>query len=205
VLFAGRIEPNKGVFDLLEIARRLAKAGHTEIEFDICGTGSALEGLKAQVERSALTRRFHLHGHCKQDVMRGLLSRCHVVVVPTTTDFVEGFNKVVAEGVLAGRPVITSSVCPAIGYVRDAILEVPPNDVDAYEAAILDLYSNQSLYEAKRAACLSLQGQFYDPSRSWAAALRRALGSLDVHTTDRHTMTPPSHRPEAAGTLLSDR
>src|SRR6185437_9977736 len=49
-----------------------------------------------------------------------------------TTDFIEGFNKVVAEGILAGKPVITSSVCPALEYVADGIVEVPPNDTQAY-------------------------------------------------------------------------
>ena len=56
--------------------------------------------------------------------MRAMYDDAHVVIVPTTSDFIEGFNKVVAEAVLAGKPVITSSVCPALEYVRDAVIEV---------------------------------------------------------------------------------
>lgn len=175
VLFAGRIEPNKGALDLFAIATRLAQGGHTAIEFDVCGEGSMLESLRQQVARAGLSNHFRVHGCCDRDVMRTMLRGCHAVIVPTTTDFIEGFNKVVAEGVLAGRPVITSSVCPAIEYVRAAVVEVPPDDIAAYEAAILQLSSNRQLYDAKRAACLSLQEQFYDPARSWAAAFRRVL------------------------------
>jgi len=39
VLFAGRIEHNKGVYDLLELARRFRTRQRTEIVFDLCGTG----------------------------------------------------------------------------------------------------------------------------------------------------------------------
>jgi glycosyltransferase involved in cell wall biosynthesis len=176
VLFAGRIEAYKGVFDLLEIARRFAQSGRTEIEFDLCGAGSAIEPLKSRVKELGLCERFRVHGHCDRPKMREMFRRSHVLIVPTTTDFAEGFNQVVVEGVLAGRPVITSSVCPALDYVRDAVLEVPPDDVDAYQNAIVTLLDDQNLYETKRRACLALQSQFYDPARGWAAALREALG-----------------------------
>ena len=49
VLFAGRIEGHKGVFDLLEVARRLASRGRADIEFDLCGTGGAFEELGRRV------------------------------------------------------------------------------------------------------------------------------------------------------------
>jgi glycosyltransferase involved in cell wall biosynthesis len=177
VLFAGRIEAYKGVFDLLEIARQLMQAGRDEIEFDLCGTGSAIGALKQKAIKLALAGRFRINGHCDRLAMRQMFRQSHVLIVPTTTDFAEGFNQVVVEGVLAGRPVITSSVCPALDYVRAAVVEVPPDNVDAYREAILRLSDNRQLYDRKCDACMSLQPQFYDPARGWAAALRRALAS----------------------------
>lgn len=175
VLFAGRIERYKGVFDLLEIARRFAAAGRHNVEFDLCGTGSHIDELKRQTAAAGLEKTFRIHGHCNRIDMRRMFRECHVLIVPTTTDFAEGFNQVVVEGVLAGRPVITSSVCPALEYVRDAVVEVPPDDIAAYEAAILKLLDDPAFYRQKRAASVALQPQFYDPARGWAAALRRAL------------------------------
>jgi glycosyltransferase involved in cell wall biosynthesis len=175
VFFAGRIERNKGVFDLLDISKRFDAAGRTDIEFDICGAGGALAELKADAERAGLTDRFRCHGHCNKPTMREMFARCHVVIVPTTSEFIEGFNQVVAEGVLSGRPVITSSVCPALDYVRDAVVEVPPDDVDAYHAAILKLCDDLAFYEQKTAACYAAQTQFYDPEKSWHTTLRTVL------------------------------
>lgn len=178
VLFAGRIEANKGVFDLFEIARRFRNAGRNEIVFELCGTGSALEHLRREVAAAGLSDRFIMHGHCDRLTMRKMFENCHAVIVPTTTGFVEGFNQVVVEGVLSGRPVITSAVCPALEYVRDAVVEVPPDDVGAYQAALEQLVDDVVFYERKRSACPQLQAQFYDPARGWGAALRKALEAL---------------------------
>jgi glycosyltransferase involved in cell wall biosynthesis len=183
VLYVGRIERNKGVFALLDIARRFRAENRHEIIFDLCGTGSALEELRQLVKAEGLEERFRLHGQCCKPVMRQMFSESHMVVVPTTSDFVEGFNRVVAEGILSGRPVVTSDACPALEYVRDAVIEVPSDDVEAYGNAILLLCDDIELYEAKRIACLAVQSQFYDEERSWGAALKKSILLLGCPTS----------------------
>jgi glycogen synthase len=175
VLFAGRVEVDKGVFDLLAIAQRFVADGITEVVFDICGDGSALAALRSQTQAAGLEATFLCHGYCSKSEMREMFVRSHVVIVPTRTDFVEGFNRVVAESVLSGRPVVTSAVCPALSYVREAVVEVPADDVLAYGDAVLALYRNGDLYEQKRQGCLTVQAQFQDPNRSWGFALRSIL------------------------------
>lgn len=183
VFFAGRIQRNKGVFDLLDVARRYSAAGRDDIEFDLCGGGPALDELRRETQNHGLGGRFRCHGHLHKQPMRDMYARSHVVIVPTTTDFIEGFNKVVAEAVLAGRPVITSSVCPALSSVRDAVIEVPPDDVKAYGDAILNLCDDAALYEAKRRGCEAAQEQFYDSTRSWADTLKRVLAEVGALET----------------------
>ncbi|HEY9641931.1 MAG TPA: glycosyltransferase family 4 protein, partial [Coleofasciculaceae cyanobacterium] len=175
VLFAGRVERNKGVFDLLEIAKRFAAEGHQDIVFEVCGEGSALGELLYAVAEAGLNHRFRCHGHCQKTQMRERLSQSHVVIVPTRTEFVEGFNQVVAEAILVGRPVVTSSVCPALSYVKSAAVEVPPNDVRAYGDALLKLRDDREFYEQKRRSCSELQSPFYDAGRSWGAKLQDIL------------------------------
>ncbi|MDJ0772340.1 MAG: glycosyltransferase family 4 protein [Mastigocoleus sp. MO_167.B18] len=175
VLFAGRVEENKGVFDLLEIAKRFSEQGIKEIVFDICGTGSALDPLRLAASEAKVEENFICHGYCKKSQMREMFGRSHVVIVPTRTDFVEGFNRVVGESILAHRPVVTSAVCPALCYVQDAVMEVPPNDIQAYGDALLELYQNPELYETKRQACFRVKEQFYDVEKSWGTALKSIL------------------------------
>lgn len=195
VLFAGRVEANKGVYDLLAVAERFAREGRTEIEFDLCGTGGALDDLRRRATLAGLAGRFRCHGHLDRRAMRERYAAAHVVVAPTTRAFIEGFNKVVAEAVLAGKPVITSSVCPALEYVRPAVVEVPPDDVAAYGDAILSLADDPALLRAKRHGCAGVQEPFYDVSRSWGVALRRALGRLGAVDEDPPEATQPQGRP----------
>jgi glycosyltransferase involved in cell wall biosynthesis len=207
VFFAGRIEKNKGVFDLLEVARRLAADGRTDIEFDLCGNGSALGDLRRLAEEAGLAERFRCHGHCAKAVMREMYGRAHVVIVPTTSEFIEGFNQVVAEGVLGGRPVITSDVCPALSYVREAVVEVPADDVSAYTAAILRLCDDEALYRAKCRGCAASQAQFYDLARGWAAGLKAILSPLrrvrSVDSRPRRLLHDGLARPAASGSTLA--
>jgi glycogen synthase len=172
ILFMGRIETNKGIYDLVEIASPLDSQ---MFHFDICGDGSELHSLRRKIEMRGLNASLSCHGFLNRKELYALLDQVHVVIVPTTTDFEEGFNMVCAEAILYGRPVITSAVCPALAYVRDAAIEVPPNDVERYREAVIRLATDRNLFEAKRGACKALQMQFYDPGNSWGAKLRVVL------------------------------
>jgi glycosyltransferase involved in cell wall biosynthesis len=110
--------------------------------------------------------------------MRESFGRSHVVIVPTTTAFIEGFNMVLVEGLLAQRPVISSEVCPALEYVAGAARVVPPNDVDAYAQTILELADNEDAYRAIQAQAQLVSKRFLDERTSFASALRYTLSSV---------------------------
>ena len=131
--------------------------------------------MRQRVRSLRLEQLVVLHGWCDPLRIKSILGACHCAIVPTTAAFEEGFNKVCAEAILAGRPVITSAVCPALSLVRDAAIEVPPDDTRAYCEAILRLYADSWLYEEKQRACFSLQDQFYNEGSSWGARLKDIL------------------------------
>lgn len=185
VLFAGRIERDKGVFDLLEIAKRMRTLGRQDITFDLCGNGSALEELRLAAKLAGVESSFVCHNHYNKTQMREMFNQAHAVIVPTKTDFAEGFNKVVAEGVLSGRPVVTSAVCPAVSYVRDAVVEVQPDDLIGYGDALLSLCDDREFYQQKQRGCPALQEQFYDDSKSWGASLKSILVAIQERRESR--------------------
>ncbi|MCU0545759.1 MAG: glycosyltransferase family 4 protein [Oscillatoriaceae cyanobacterium Prado104] len=188
VLFVGRVEENKGVFDILEIAKRFAALGRKNITFDICGNGSALEALRQEVKLAGVESAFTFHGYCNKVKMREMFSQAHAVIVPTKTDFVEGFNKVIAEGVLSGRPVITSAVCPAVSHQQGMLVEVPPDDVTAYGDAILKLCDDREFYEQKRQYPQQSIDRFYDVSNGWGGALKSILVSQKTNVYSENNL-----------------
>ena len=60
VFFAGRIEANKGIYDIVEIARRLNAERPGMFQFDICGDGGELDALRRLVEGFEPSDRRHL-------------------------------------------------------------------------------------------------------------------------------------------------
>ena len=175
VLSAGRVERNKGVFDLLDAAETLSSRQGPRVLFDICGEGTDLDALRAAAAKRGLDRIFRIHGFCDQNQIRERLGAADIVVVATRTDFEEGFAKIVAEGVIAGRPVVTSRVCPALEVVREACVEVEPDDPAAYADAIWALATDSELARQKRHATVALRDQFFDPANSYGAKLELAL------------------------------
>lgn len=171
VLYVGRIEKVKGVFDLLSVFGNLVSKG-LDVELDYCGAGGALTALESAVVNNP---KVTCHGHCNRQDLLSIINKTHVFVVPTTTDFVEGFNQVVVEAVLAGRPVVTSDVCPAMEYVLGAVLECRPDDIGSYTDNIERLYNDEGLYKMKQKSCEALQEDFYNKGNSWGNLLEKIL------------------------------
>jgi glycosyltransferase involved in cell wall biosynthesis len=177
VLFVGRIEVEKGAFDLIEIARQLSEQGRDDFLFEVCGDGQALEDMKAKCATLGLSDSFRFHGYVKQPELIPMFRSAFAVIVPTRREFAEGFNKVVAEGVLARKPVITSSVCPAVESFGDGVVVVPPEDAAAYVAALVRLADDTGHYDAVVAAGEEHRSQLYDEERGWAHVLESLLAS----------------------------
>lgn len=180
ILFAGRIERNKGVFDLLEAARQLETEHPGEFAFDVCGDGSDFGNLAGTVEALGLGAMFQLHGKLDRDQLIARYRNAHAVVVPTRSDFCEGFCQVVAEAILLGRPVITNAVVPALEPLRDAIVEFRPDDVDSLTASILLLAKDVDIYNAKRVACVHLREWIFDKRRSFLSQLLANRDFVDL-------------------------
>jgi glycosyltransferase involved in cell wall biosynthesis len=179
IMYAGRIERNKGVFDLLEIARRLQSERPGRFVWEICGTGSADAELSRAAAQAGLDGIFQLRGKLDRTAMAEAFARSHVVIVPTTADFAEGLNKVCVESILAGRPVVTSIHSNAIDVLGASAIEVPSGNPHAYGDALLRLADDRDAYERACAACHQVQEQFYDNANSWGTALRSILTSFD--------------------------
>lgn len=180
LLFVGRAEANKGVFDLVTIAKIAREHLPGRVQIDICGGGSALAELERMVASEGLGDCVRIHGECAAAQVREFYGTSHAVIVPTTSTFEEGYNKVCAEAILAGRPVITSAVCPALADVRPAAIEVPPDDAQAYADAVIALASDSALYAQKVQATAALQQQYYDSANSYGAVLESRLRSIGL-------------------------
>jgi glycosyltransferase involved in cell wall biosynthesis len=167
VLFVGRIDETKGVFDLLEMASQLP-----HVLFSVCGEGSQLPEVRRQIAARGLGN-VTVHGRLERPALIQQYLAAHVVVVPTTSRFCEGFAMVVAEAILLLRPVITNPVVPAAEVLPGAVISVPTDDTAAYVRAIERLRCEKDEYARLVQGARELRALILDDSTSFLQELSR--------------------------------
>jgi len=178
VAFVGRIERNKGVFDILAMARDLSVACPVPVRFDICGDGTDLVALREAAAAAGLEDRVHIRGRLERAELLDVYRRSHAIIVPTRSDFCEGMPLVCAEAALSGRPVITSRLSNALPVVGPMIVEAEPEAIADYVAAITRLATDPALWGRLHDATQACRAQFLDRSKSYAAAIDAVLTHL---------------------------
>jgi glycogen synthase len=172
ITFAGRVEENKGVFDLLKIADKLRQL---PIEIHICGDGTSLAELKASCSKLNLDDSVRIFGRLNRTELIQKYNVSNAVIVPTRSTFAEGFAMVAAEAILLHRPIISTPVVPALELLKSAAVEATTNDVDSFVACIKVLSSDKQLYQSKVNACADLREQFLDGSLGLTEILKKSL------------------------------
>jgi glycogen(starch) synthase len=171
VMYAGRIEENKGVFDVLKMAEKLP-----HVEFSMCGDGSSLPEIKRQIIVRRL-KNVKTYGNLARPELVEQYRAAHLVVVPTRSTFAEGFAMVAAEAILMLRPVITSQVVPASEVLAKAIVCVTTDDAEAYASAIEKLSMDETAYIALVKGAQDLRQFILDDATSFCAGLRSVVSN----------------------------
>jgi glycogen(starch) synthase len=182
VLFAGRVEREKGVFDLLEIAEAFKRNSPGQLRIDICGGGDAFDELKQAIADRGLAESVILHGKLKRPELLTCYGKSHVVIVPTRSTFCEGMPMVAAEAILTGRPVVTSRLSNALDVLAGALVEAQPDDPASYVASLRRLMTDADYYHTCCRSCPTVGQQFYDRDQSLTAAFERMMRSLHLTT-----------------------
>lgn len=177
ILSAGRLEESKGAMDIVAMAQILEQRGEMDFRFEVCGTGAGEAAMRREIARLGLAHRITLNGFCDKQRLLDLFGKAHAVVVPTRSSFEEGFAMICAEAIAAGRPLVTSRVCPALEVVAEAAEEATIDDPASYADAIQRLVTNPALYQQKRDAAARIRSKFFDKTNSYGWHLRRVLAA----------------------------
>jgi len=156
VLFAGRLEPIKGVDILLQAMARIAAQGHPA---RLCVVGGNLESEAGQRLVSLRTElglqdRVTFCGAQEQFLLPYYYSAADVVAMPS---FYESFGMVAIEAMACGRPVVASRAGGLQFTIQDGEngLLVPPGDDQALAEALLRILTDPDLADClgRRAMC----------------------------------------------------
>ena len=138
VCYAGRLARAKGVQVLLRAMVPVAEAV-PDVRVLIAGDGPFREALEALSRELGLGEHVTFTGHLPREEMERRLEPAWVQVVPSLWE--EPFGNVVTEAMMRGVAVIASATGGILEIVRPGVdgLLVPPGDVEALSAALLEV------------------------------------------------------------------
>ncbi len=174
LLFLGRIEADKGVFDLLQAFEALAP-DHPDLTLTFAGHGSADTALAEAVTRSQWRNRITLAGLLPAAQVHAALQASDLLVCPTRSAFNEGLALVAVEAAAQGVPSVLSTVVPARDLVADGCVTFAADDVVDLTRTLGSLVADPARYRALAAGTGACRAQLFDRSRSWGSMLAQAL------------------------------
>jgi phosphatidylinositol alpha-mannosyltransferase len=206
ILFVGRLEPRKGLLDLLKAYRILRSTG-CSCRLLVIGTGPQ----EREARRYVMTRKLpsvEFLGRVGDDEKAALYRSADVFVSPATGR--ESFGIVLLEAMAAGTPVVCSDIHGYKGVVRRGRegLLVPPRNPKALAAAVLQLFADPA-----EAARMGIAGQQRAQTYSWEQVtlkvedyygfVIRRLAAQDALPPGFHASVPPSTRALGPATSAS--
>ncbi len=170
--FLGRLDPKKGVENLLAACGVLQRNQSTRYSLKIAGAGPAsyTQALKSQIESLRLSSHVELLGEVSGEAKSRFFQAADIVIVPSHT---ENFGMVVAEALAHGVPVIASRGTPWKGLDEVGCGLWVNNSPDSLAGAI-ERMSQMSLSEMGQVGREWMQKDF-----SWDECARKMI---DLYT-----------------------
>lgn len=189
LLFLGRLERAKGVFELVDAAAELLPA-RPQLRLVLAGDGRDTAAVRALVAKRGLDQVTSFPGWVDEDERRALLARATCLVIPSHA---EGLPLTLLEGLAGGVPVVATSVGgipEAVRAGREALL-VQPRDTQALTHALARL-----LDDPKAARRLARAGAARAKTYFDIGLVAAELGTIyDRLLGIDHQLEPPLHRP----------
>ena len=176
VMFIGRVVEEKGVLDIPLMARFIEDRFPGLVRWTVAGQGQALETLRAKVVDLGLQPIVEVPGWVSLEDVRQLYARSHAWIVPTRSGFAEGLAMTAAESIMAGRPIVSNPIVPALEILAPAAVAARSNDWQSHAEAVLTIATDRQLYRRLQMACAPLSEQFFDRRRGLTAVLLKILG-----------------------------
>ncbi len=178
ILYVGRIEEKKGVYDLLKAYKRIEqKTDTTMVKLIYAGDGSLLNGLVREARKTHLKDKVIFLGKVHYENLGELILQSLFVVVPSRSTMCEGICKVALEAQILGKPLIAPNygVFPyIINNHSNGLLFKPDSISDLYEK-MYSLLTNEDLYRSLKKGAFTARQRFTIPDTTFSDAIVSSL------------------------------
>jgi glycogen synthase len=143
LVYAGRLEYEKGVHDLLAAMPRLRRR-HPGLRLVVAGRGTHADELRALARRLRLGRAVRFVGFLDEGELRALAAAADAAIVPS---IYEPFGMVALEAAAAGTPLVVADTGGLREFVAHGVtgLRFSPGDVAGLADAVTSLLTDEVL------------------------------------------------------------
>jgi glycosyltransferase involved in cell wall biosynthesis len=155
-VFIGRLHPQKGVIELVEIWDKVC-AAIPDAKLAIIGNGDLEEDLRKKIAKSGLEGNIKLFGFVDGLDKIRIFKDSKIVVHPAIFD---SGGMAAAEAMSCGLPGVSFDLPALKTYYPIGMVKVDCFNLDAFAEAIIRLLRDESLYKSKAAEALKLAEQW---------------------------------------------
>ena len=159
ILYAGRIDREKGIFDLIECGKYLCNQS-LDISFLLAGKGRDLDTMKKKVKKLGLQDKFIFLGQVGKDQLVRLYKQSTIFAFPS---YHEGIPTVVLEAMACGLPIIATNVRGNRDLIlsgKNGILVPPHSPKELADAISMLLNDNEMRIELGKNARKTIEEKF---------------------------------------------
>lgn len=188
--FLGRLHPSKGIYELVDIWRRVCdqKPGSR-----LAVVGSGPEPIRDELEKQFLEEglgdQVKLLGYLPREELDRVLASSRVFLLPSHE---EGFGISILEAMAQGLPAVAYSLPPFSGIYGDALTTVPIGDTESFALKVLELLTDKGIWKEKSGESHEFAEQY-----SWKrVSLEQAEAIADALRDARASAGPKGENPE---------
>jgi glycosyltransferase involved in cell wall biosynthesis len=176
ILYVGRIESDKGIFDLLEAVKERLDIDKT-IKLVYAGTGNDCDDLKEKIRQMGVTDQVLLLGKISRATLPFLFRKSKVIVTPTRSSFPEGRCMATMEGLAFGLPAIAPNSGPFPFLIKHGVngLLFRQDSVPALQKSLLSILDNPERYKQLKLGTIDSKQELLNPSVTYTDVLSRAI------------------------------
>jgi len=143
IMFAGRLDREKGLFDLVDCAEYVCNK-RSDVFFIVVGKGRDLNKIRKKTKKKGVDHRFIFLGQVEKNQIVKLYQNASIFVLPS---YHEGLPGVLLEAMSCGLPIIATDVRGNRDLITDGKngVMVPPREPKKLAKAILMLLKNEQI------------------------------------------------------------
>ena len=179
LLFIGRINACKGIFDLLEASKQHFQK-HPSLKLVYAGVGPDIDKLRDEIRNASLDETVVVMGRVDHDKLLALIQKGYAVVTPTQGEFPEGRCMAAMEGLVMGIPVVSPDFGPfpyLVKHEENGLL-FKTDSVDDLQHNIGRLLEDETLYMQLKQGAQQTARELLEPPRLFGEAVELAFSSV---------------------------